>query len=183
MGTKRAEAALLGCPCYFRSGALMTTSEWISVIALIISSGGFALQGRNWLMSGPRLHLSVMADAISIPDDGAGDRLALTVINRGTEPTTLTHMVAYTYASRWQKFRQRSEMAGLVNSPRIPSELDVNKTWLGQMLYNNEALVAARRDGKLYVGVIAAHRSRAFTIHVPPPTKNKKIPSETIAKG
>ena len=61
----------------------MTTSEWISVLALSISSAGFALQARNWFMSGPRLSLSVMADAITIPDDGGGDRLALTVINRG----------------------------------------------------------------------------------------------------
>jgi hypothetical protein len=29
----------------------MTTSEWISVIAFAISSGGFALQARNWLAS------------------------------------------------------------------------------------------------------------------------------------
>jgi hypothetical protein len=53
----------------------MTISEWVSVLALIISSGGFALQARSWLMSGPRLHLSVMGDAMSFPDDGQGVRL------------------------------------------------------------------------------------------------------------
>jgi hypothetical protein len=44
-----------------------TTSEWISVIALVISSGAFSLQARSWLASGPRLRLSLMADALTFP--------------------------------------------------------------------------------------------------------------------
>jgi hypothetical protein len=53
-----------------------------------------------------RLHLSAMVDAIVIPDDGEGTRLSLTAINRGTEPTILTHMVMFTLTSRWQETRQ-----------------------------------------------------------------------------
>jgi hypothetical protein len=45
----------------------MTTPEWLSTLALIISSGGFSLQARSWWLSGPRLHLSVMGDAIAFP--------------------------------------------------------------------------------------------------------------------
>ena len=97
----------------------MTTAEWISVIALIISSGGFAIQARSWILSGPRLHLSIIADAMLIPDDGEGPRAALTVINRGTAPTMLTHMVVYLYRSRWRRFRNKSYLAGVVNSDRI----------------------------------------------------------------
>lgn len=67
----------------------MNSSEWIAVIALIISTDGFAINLRNWFMSGPRLHLSVMADAVVIPDDGQGDRVGLTVVNRGTTATGL----------------------------------------------------------------------------------------------
>ena len=88
----------------------MTTSDWLATIALIISAGGFALQARSWLASGPRLHLSVIADAVSIPRDAGDDgtpKLALSVINRGDEPTVLTHMLAYTYKSRWHRFRRK----------------------------------------------------------------------------
>ena len=93
----------------------MTTSEWISVIALIISSGGFAINLRNWFMNGPQLHLSVMADAIVFPDDGQGDRVGLTVINRGTTSTMLTHMVVYSFPSLWRRWRFKAELTGLVN--------------------------------------------------------------------
>src|SRR5262249_33165404 len=115
--------------------SMMTHSDWLAVIALIISSGGFAINLRNWFMSGPQLHLSIMADAISVPDDGKGPRVALIVTNRGTTATMLTHMVVYSYPSWWAKWRKREVLCSLVNSPAIPFELDVNKTWMGFMFY------------------------------------------------
>jgi hypothetical protein len=158
----------------------MTTSEWISVIALMISSGGFALQARLWFMNGPRLHLSVIGDAIAIPDDGRGKRVALIVINRGTEPTVLTHMVGFVYGSKWKKFRKNPSRSGIVNSTNIPSRLDVNTQWMGEMLfYDNQELLAARQKGNLYVGVIAAHKDRAQLIRVPPP-KTSEVPTGNI---
>src|SRR5438445_13406776 len=98
----------------------MTTSEWLSTLALIISSGGFALQARNWWLNGPQLHLSVMGEAIVIPDDGRGTRANLTVINRGVAPTILTHMVVFAYKSWWHRLRNEPEMTGVVNNPHIP---------------------------------------------------------------
>lgn len=132
----------------------MTTSEWISVLALSISSAGFALQARNWFMSGPRLSLSVMADAITIPDDGGGDRLALTVINRG----------------------------GIVNAPSIPFKLDTNGRWMSMMTYN-EKLSAARAKGHLYVGVVSSHSDGHFLINVPPPKKADPVLKNRIASS
>jgi hypothetical protein len=160
----------------------MTTSEWISVLALSISSGGFALQARNWFMNGPRLHLSVIAEAISMPDDGKGERVALTVINRGTDPTMLTHMIAFIYGSPWQKFRDKPIQAGIVNSPEIPSKLDTNGVWMGMMAYN-EKLTAARGKGQLYVGVISSHSNKKFFIHVPPPKKQDPNLKKKIASA
>jgi hypothetical protein len=159
----------------------MNTSEWIAVIALIISSGGFAINLRNWFMSGPRLHLSVMPDAISMPDDGQGTRVALNVINRGTTATMLTHMVVYSFPSLWRRWRFKAELSGLVNSTNIPFELDVNKSWLGYMFYNKEA-EDYRAKGQLYIGVISAHSNKNFLIKVPP-EKDKKTPTKTVAKG
>lgn len=160
----------------------MTTSEWISIIALVISSGVFALQARNWIMSGPRLHLSVMGDGIAIPDDGKGVRVALTVINRGTEPTMLTHMIGFIYASPWSRFRRRPEQAGIVSSPYIPAKLEINGTWMGMMAYTAKTK-EARAKGHLYVGVIASHSNGEFVVRVPPPRKRDTDLEKTIASG
>jgi hypothetical protein len=154
----------------------MTTSEWISVLALIISTGGFAITLRNWFMSGPRLHLSVMGDALSIPDDGKGARLALIVINRGTTATMLTHMIAYSFPSRWRRWRFKAEYAAVVNSTTIPCQLDVNKTWMGYAFYDDESR-KHRADGHLYVDVISAHSNKNFLIKVPP-EKPMNVPTK-----
>jgi hypothetical protein len=159
----------------------MNTSEWISTLALMISSGGFSLQARSWWLSGPRLHLSVIGEAIVVPNDGQGTRAALTVINRGTDPTMLTHMVVFTYKSRWRKLRNKPNQTGVVNSPSIPAKLDVNATWIGQMFYTDD-LRKALAEGQLYVGVIASHSNKTFLVRVPPPKKSI-VPKSTIAKG
>jgi hypothetical protein len=159
----------------------MTNSDWLAVIALIISSGGFAINLRNWFMSGPQLHLSIMADAISIPDDGKGPRVALIVINRGSTATMLTHMVVYGYPSWWAKWRKREVVSALVNSPTIPFQLDVNKTWMGYMFHTDKTN-QYRAKGQLYVGVISAHSNKNYLIKVPPPKSEKDVPTEEVAK-
>jgi hypothetical protein len=157
--------------------AKMTASDWIAVIALIISSGALALEIRRWFESQPRLHLSVMGDAITFPDDDGKPKLVLSVINRGGVPTMLTHMVAFTYRSHWARLRGKTDITGLVNSDRIPAELGVNKTWLGTMYYD-ENTTAARLKGLLYVGVIASHKSGEVLIRVP---LKREVPGEKIA--
>jgi len=159
----------------------MTIPEWLSVIAIVISSGGLSLQIRNWVMSKPQLHLSVMGEALSFPDDGKGTRAALTVINRGGGPTMVTHMVAFTYSNRWKRLRRKPSMTGIVNSPHIPAKLEVNATWMGMMFYTDD-LRQKMQDGQLYVGVIASHSDKTYLIRVPPPKKSK-APTKSIAKG
>ena len=159
----------------------MGTSDWIALVALIIASGAFALELRRWFESGPSLSLSVMSDAVSFPADDGRPKLALNVINRGNVPTTLTHMVAFVYKSRWHKLRRKAEMEGLVTSTAIPAEVGVNKMWLGLMIYN-ETTTKAREAGQLYVGVIASHASGPFLVRVSPKGK-VNAPSQKIAGG
>jgi hypothetical protein len=132
-------------------------------------------------MSGPQLHLSIMADAISVPDDGKGPHLTLIVKNHGTTATMLRHMVVYSYPSWWAKWRKREVLCGLVNSPAIPFELDVNKQWMGSMLYDAETN-KYRVKGQLYVGVISAHSNKNYLIKVPPKSA-KNVPTKEVAKG
>ena len=146
----------------------MDFSNWVSLAALAIASGALALEVRRWRESGPRLHLSCMADAVTFPDDNGEPKLALTVINRGAAPTTLTHMVGYIYKSPWQRIRHHPSTAGVVAANNIPFQLGVNQTWIGMMTYN-EKTSDARKKGHLYVGVISAHSSGHFLVRVPPP--------------
>ncbi len=95
------------------------------------------------------------------------ERLALTIINQGTAPTTVTLMVGFTFSSRWRRFRRNPDEAGIVSSPDIPAKLETNGTWMGMMTYD-EKLLGARAKGHLYVGVVASHSNRDFLIRVPP---------------
>jgi hypothetical protein len=60
----------------------------------------------------------------------------------------------------------------LVNSTTIPFQLDVNKSWMGYMIYNDEAQ-AYRAKGQLYIGVISAHSNKNYLVKVPPEKKDR----------
>jgi hypothetical protein len=152
----------------------MTTPEWVSIIALTISSGGFALQARSWLMSGPRLRLSVVSDAVSVPGDDKKGSVALTVINRGTEPAVLTLVVAFIFSSRWRRLRRHPDKACLFTAAEVPAKLEINGTWTGAMAYDEDVL-RARAAGHLYVSVVATHSNRDLLINVPP----SRVPAST----
>ncbi|ACM27992.1 hypothetical protein Arad_4248 [Rhizobium rhizogenes K84] len=154
----------------------MKVTDWAAIIALIISTAGFVLQLIRWFDEGPKLRLSVMADAIFVTNDDKRDKLVLTVINRGSAPTLITHMIAFTFDARWRKLLNKPSTTGIVNSTiqRIPSEIGVNQTFLGSMAYDDN-LKKARTEGRLYVGVIASHSNKNFLIHVPPEKPEKKL--------
>jgi hypothetical protein len=154
----------------------MTASDWIAIIALVIATGALALEIRRWFEGRPRLYLSVMGDAITFPHDDGRPKLALSVIKRGAVPTMLTHMVAFTYRSRWDRLRAKPDVAGIINSDRIPADLGVNKTWFGTMYYDDRT-TSSREKGLLYVGVIASHRRGEVLVRVPP---KREVPDKKI---
>ena len=145
----------------------MTVTDWLAVIAIVVSAGAFALEVRRWVESGPRLNLRMMADAVEVPSIDDAPKLALFVTNRGSEPTTITHMVVYEYVSWLARLRRKCTFQAVVNTHNVPSEVGVNRQWMGQMRYN-ERLAAAREAGHLYVGVIASHSERTYLLKVPP---------------
>jgi hypothetical protein len=124
------------------------------------------------------LHLSVIADALAFPDDGNGVRIGLTVINRGTDPTMLTHMIAFAYNSRIAKLRNKPSFTAVVNAPNIPSKLDVNGTWMGTVFYDEETK-RLRAEGRLYAGVYASHSNVPFLIKIPSP-KERDLPKKKL---
>lgn len=160
----------------------MTPTDFVATLALIVATFTFALELKRWFDSGPKLKLYVIADAMIFPDDDGHDKLMLSAINRGDVPTTITHMVAFIYDSKLDRLRNKPSLQGVVNSTMmpIPSELGVNKTFMGMMRYD-EKLQKARQAGQLYVGVIATHSSKNHLIRVPPKEPGKEL--SKIADG
>lgn len=151
----------------------MTATDLIAILALVIAAATFALQVKQWFDSGPKLHLSVMADAVMFPSDDGRPKLALTVTNRGNEPTQITHMIVFSYQSRWKKLQRKSDTSGIVNSPSIPHFLEAKRYWMGTMYYDDKTS-AARAKGNLYVGIYATHSEREMLIRVRPKKESVK---------
>lgn len=156
----------------------MTFTDFIATLALVIAAGTFALQVKQWFDSGPRIHLSVMGDAVQFPDDDDRPKLALTVTNRGNEPTQITHVIVFKYHSWLNKWRRKPYFTAIVNSPGIPMLLEARRYWIG-IIYYDEALSSARAAGEVYVGIYATHNNREFLIKVPP-KKDEPQKSGTI---
>src|SRR5271166_1784269 len=70
------------------------------------TSRKFGLELRRWFEEGVRLSMSVMADAKFFGGATRDENtyIAITVTNRGTAATTITHMVLYNYPNRLSLF-------------------------------------------------------------------------------
>jgi hypothetical protein len=150
----------------------MTTSDYIAILAIILSAGAFSLELRRWLETRPRLVLSVVPDAVILPDNDGRQRLALFVINRGTVPTQLTSFVVYFYRSKWHRALRKPSLSAVVNpesedmSSQIPTFLGTNEKWTGLLCYDQRTIQARDRK-QLFVGVFASHSDMPMLIRVP----------------
>jgi len=147
----------------------MTTSDWIAGLSFVVASCALFLQLGPWFYSRPRLKLSIIADAVEMPPTVVKKpMLALTVTNRGSEPTTLTHMIMFIYPTSRKFFRGKPTKEAFLPNPvgPIPHELGPNNYWIGQMVYD-QLTTEARSKGRLYVGVYATHSNKQHLIRVP----------------
>jgi hypothetical protein len=149
---------------------------WVSGGALFISICVFALEIRRWLDEGVRLSMMVMANA-KLFGGGQNDPntyLSVIVTNRGSAPTTITHMVFFNYPSRLARYAPR-RVARWIKSLRpqtffvpntgapgpIPYLLQPGTNWFGMATYTPELekMIAA---GCLYVGIIGSHSDKTL---------------------
>lgn len=149
----------------------MGLQDWGVILALMLSFAALMLEVRRWFEDKPRLKLYVMTQMRLAHGDDGKPKFALTVINSGRVPTTVTHFLIYT-AGSWRD-RIRGKWAGMgavpqtLFGPAFPLEIGVNKTWTGIALYD-ERMIEERRQGILYVGVQATHRKKPYMIRVKP---------------
>lgn len=153
----------------------------IATYAAVVATGALALEIRRWFESGPRLRLSLMADAAIWNGHISNDRyFVLNVTNIGNLPTTITHMVLLDYENIFGYLTKRPKWQALVNEPqpqtghgRIPHVIEPGKIWMGMAKFNNDVDLSKRRaKGYLFVGIIASHKSEVIKIRTSKPAKN-----------
>lgn len=162
------------------------TSDIIAALALAVAAASFALSYLQWFGASPRFFITLMPDAVLMPDPHPGPKLALYVTNRGGTPTTITHCVIFLYRGwlhRW--VLRKPYMTAIVPNPSanpmapgIPARIGVNESWSGLIYYRDE-IPDARQRGHLYVGVIASHSQRTFLKKVP--KKKADIPKREVS--
>ncbi len=146
--------------------------------SLIVAISLLVLEVRRWFSEGVRMSMSIMVDA-KIYDGLATDRrtyLAITVSNRGSSPTTITHMVLYIFPSRFARWLPRypkwlfrhfkSQWPETIIIPKpaiqsLPYVLDPGHNWQGLAIQTSE--LDNSIDTKcVCVGVIGSHSDKPF---------------------
>jgi hypothetical protein len=160
-------------------------SEWalfLSGGSLLVAACAFVLELRRWFDEGVKLTMSVMPEA-QILGGGVKDAktyVAITVANRGSAATTITHMVLYNYRSSlsrflswmprflfkrprfvWRWFVKHHPQTFIVTTDQVPRVLEPGHNWQGMVAHTPE-LEKMIADGRLFVGVIGSHSDEPF---------------------
>ena len=166
-------------------GSWGKAETWIAVYAAIVATAAFFLNFRTWFEKRVRLNLTLMVDAVlvgGIKQDDEKDLIAVTVINRGGQTTTLTHLVVLRFENAWKRWRIRPSKSFIIPNPQvsgtgvIPFELDAGKKWTG-IIRRRPDVITNIEDGRYYVGIYGTHRDHPHLIRIPKP--RSKLPPNT----
>lgn len=161
-----------------------SSTSWVAVYASIVATAALLLNFRTWYEKGVRLKLSLMPDAEMFggygqePEKGL---MVLTVVNRGGQPTTITHMVVLRFDNWWKRIRVCSSASLIIANPQvgasgaIPYELNSGKKWTG-IARRRPDVIDHVDDGTYFIGVYASNRDRPYLIRVPKP--KSKLPQD-----
>ncbi|MBI9086698.1 MAG: hypothetical protein JEZ11_24085 [Desulfobacterales bacterium] len=114
----------------------------------------------KWKRIGPIINVSASPDMQTYGgiSDGEDDKefVAVEVTNTGDRKTTLTHLVGFQYANRFQRLLKKRNEAFIVTNPAfsttLPYVLDPGERWVGG-IEQNKNLEDLSRNGFLYCGV------------------------------
>jgi hypothetical protein len=185
-----------------RTGLVMDKTQialWalgVAFFSLMVSACSFVLEFRRWFDEGVKLSMSIMPDAKLFGGDvkDSNTYLSVTVTNRGSAPTTITHMVLYDYPSelaiyvpqrlmrrRWMKrLRPWTAVVAKTGTPGpLPYLLQSGTNWFGLATHTPD-LERMIEAGRLYVGIIGSHSDKTLFKRVrrwKPPRDAKTISS------
>jgi hypothetical protein len=160
--------------------------NWIAIYAAVVGTAAFFLNFRTWFEKRARLSLSLMPDAV-LTGTGRTEKgfMAVTVINRGGQTITLTHLVLLRFSNRWKRWRVRPSESYFVPNPQvsgtstgtIPFELEPGKKWTG-LARKQPDLIPNIQNGTYYFAIYATHRDRPQLIRIPK-ERPPKLPPNT----
>ena len=152
----------------------------MSAGSLVVAACAFVLELRRWFDEGVKLTMSVMPEAQIIGGGVKEDKtyVAITVANRGSAATTITHMVLYNYRSRlsrflsrlprflfkrprflWRWFVKHGPQTFIVTTDQVPKVLEPGRNWQGMAAHTPE-MEKMMADGRLFVGVVGSHSDK-----------------------
>jgi hypothetical protein len=111
----------------------MKPETWLAVYAAIVATAAVILNFRSWFEKRVRLNLTLMPDAVltgGFEEGTEKDLMAVTVVNRGGQMTTLTNLVILRFDNAWKRCRTRPSKSYIIPNPQvggtgiIPFELD-----------------------------------------------------------
>ncbi len=159
----------------------MELIEWTAVIAIIMSAASLGLEVRRWFETGPRLSISLLADAETFPEADGKTYFLVTMSNRGDRATTIDAFALMSWESRFHKHLRRNASWNAVIAPDprsspLPDRLEVGGQWKGICRHGTD-LEERRKTGALYAAVYASHRRRPYLIRFPSeaPENPKKL--------
>jgi len=132
----------------------------VAIYAATISTIVLLWQIFVWFRTGPRLKISVSSNmkTFGALEDG-NTYIVANVVNTGTQPTTIPHVVGYAYRNRLIYILGKPSntfwVKHSVATYPIPYPLEVGKTFMSMMI-QEETIEQLSRDRLLYFGVVHA---------------------------
>jgi hypothetical protein len=130
----------------------------VAVYAAVVSTIVLGWQIFVWFRTGPRLKLSASSNMKTFGGIKTDDNtyITLNVRNVGTQQTTITHVLMFSYKNRWKWFRRKPETTGFINhgvaAYPIPHVLGAGQTFMS-MARQTVEIEKRSRDHLLYIGV------------------------------
>jgi len=143
--------------------------------SLIVAAALLALEIRRRLDEGVKLAMTIMQDGRmygGIQQDEAS-YLVASVTNRGSAPTTITHLVLFNYpnqfarwlpkwVTRWVKSQRPETFLVTTGIPAPPPfVLEPGRNWMSAVKRTPE-LAQKIESGNFYVGVIGSHSDKTL---------------------
>jgi hypothetical protein len=149
---------------------------WVTIYAAIVSTSAFVLSATQWLLSGPRVRISLIPDGIVIgggPEYDEKNIVIVNVVNRGGVPILITGLHVFEIPSWWWRLRRRRKAAFVIPNPQlkgyppnVPSELKPAQRWTGRIAERPD-IIKDLHTGTFYAAVFTSHYEHPYLIRIP----------------
>jgi hypothetical protein len=144
------------------NGSLTDFAAWIgAVVAVLVLLWDIYKEMR----SGARIRLKVVPNMRYLVNGKLTEdmHVAVTIVNEGDLPTTLTHLIVYMFDNRWRRLLRQPSLNGAVvmqraHSPQLPYVLKPGELWQGE-ISQNQLQSHLQQYGEKLVYVAIAHAS------------------------